>query len=248
MAEQRNANDPANEYERGYTGWKGWGVDAGFGTLSAGEADLFGRELREAERLTSVHDVLEVGFGNGAFLAYCRERGWNITGVELLPELRAAAKTQGFAAVADDEVDTLPEAGFDLVAAFDVFEHIFPEQSVDFLGSLARRLRPGGCIILRYPNADASVGNVFQHGDPTHVNAIGTLKLDYYAAQAGLDVAVYRGARRRGFRASPVHGIHRMTAGTLAALIGALKRAMYFPDLRVVLSTPNVITVLRPRR
>ena len=153
--------------------------------------------------------------------------------------------SRGFEVVADTEIDTLPQGAFDLVAAFDVFEHIAPHSSVDFLRSLARRLRADGRILLRYPNADSWLGNAFQYGDPTHVNAIGTLKLDFYAAQAGLEVVAYRGARRRGFRASPIHGLHRITAGAYSSVAGTLRRAIHFPDVRVVLSTSNVVAVLR---
>jgi SAM-dependent methyltransferase len=238
-------NEAADAYQHGYSDWKGWGTESVFATPDTGEADLFRRELREVVRSTTIHDVLEVGYGNGSFLAYCRDRGWNVTGAELLPELREAATHAGFPVVADDAVDTLPEESFDLVAAFDVFEHISPEHSIEFLRTLARRLRPGGHILLRYPNADSWLGNAFQHGDPTHVNAIGTLKLDFYAAQAGLDVVAYRGARRRGFRASAIHGVHRMTAGAYSTVAGALRRAIHFPGLRVVLSTSNVVAVLR---
>lgn len=239
-------SSPRDEDEQHYTAWKGWGLDAGFGAATRGDHDLFTRELRGIERRTPVRDVLEVGFGNGVFLGYCRSRGWQVTGVELLPELREAAIATGFPAVADDEIDTLPEHAFDLVAAFDVFEHIDPDVSVEFLRSLARRLRPGGFLLLRYPNADSALGNPFQNGDPTHVNAIGTLKLDFYAQQAGLAVVEYRGTRRRGFRTSFVHGIHRLTAAPLAIASGAIRRAIHFPDLRVVLSSGNVVAVLRP--
>lgn len=235
----------APDGEQPYTAWKGWGLEAGFGTVTAGDRDLFRRELRGIEKHTRIHDVLEIGYGNGTFLGYCRERGWAITGVELLPELRQAAAATGFRAVADDEIDTLPEGSFDLVAAFDVLEHIEPEDAIEFLLSLKRRLRPGGCLILRYPNADSALGNPFQYGDPTHVNAIGTLKLDFYAKQSGMKVVEYRGMRRRGFRTSAIHGVHRATAVPLAIAVGAIKRAIHFPDLRVVLSSGNVVTVLR---
>ncbi|MBN9139624.1 MAG: class I SAM-dependent methyltransferase [Micrococcales bacterium] len=236
---------PPDERDRHYTEWKGWGLDAGFAAVTPGDRDLFTRELRGIAKRVRIHDVLEIGYGNGTFLGYCRERGWNVTGVELLPELRDAATATGFAVVADDEVGSLPERAFDLVAAFDVFEHIDPSESVDFLRSIERRLRPGGFVILRYPNADSALGDPFQNGDPTHVNAIGTLKLDFYAQQAGLEVVEYRGTRRRGFRTSPIHGIHRLTAAPLAIAVGAIRRAIHFPDLRVVLSSGNVVAVLR---
>ena len=230
----------------GYADWKGWGGET-FGALTRGDADYFSREVRDVARNRPIRRVLEIGYGNGAFLNFCRGRGWQVTGVELLPELVQAATESGFDAVSNDQLDSLPDASFDAVFAFDVFEHIPPEASIDFLRSLRAKLRPGGAIMLRYPNADTWIGNPFQHGDVTHVNAIGALKMGYYCDTVGLDLVTLRATKRRGFAVSPVHGIHALTAGTLAKVVAGVQKAIYFPDLRVVLSSSSVICVLTPR-
>ncbi|MDR6904636.1 SAM-dependent methyltransferase [Agromyces sp. 3263] len=227
----------------GYLGWKGWGAD-GFGVLTRGDKDYFARETRDLGRLHPPASVLEIGYGNGAFLAFSRSVGWNVTGTELLPELVELARAAGYQAFRADELDTLPDGSFDLVAAFDVFEHVPPEASVAFLRSLSAKLAEGGVILLRFPNADSWIGNPFQHGDVTHVNAIGVLKLEFYAAEAGLSILRIRGARRRGFQTSVIHGLHAWTAGVIIKCIGAIAKALYFPDLPVVLSSSNVVTVL----
>ncbi|ANJ27671.1 class I SAM-dependent methyltransferase [Agromyces aureus] len=235
-------DDPAE----GYSDWKGWTADT-FGHLSRGDDDYYAREVRDATRRTSIGTVLEIGFGNGAFLAFCRSRGWDVTGVELLPELVEAAKAAGFAAYPSDRLDEVPDASFDAVFAFDVFEHIPPEASVEFLRTLKAKLRPGGVLVLRYPNVDTWIGNPFQFGDVTHVNAIGALKMGYYADTVGFDLVILRATKRRGFAVSPIHGVHALTAGVLAKIVAGVAKAVYFPDIRVVLSSSSVISILTPR-
>ena len=69
MSKSPATNDP-------YSQWKGWATDGSFGRLGRGDADYFTREIREAVGThRTVSDVLEVGFGDGVFLSYARERG-----------------------------------------------------------------------------------------------------------------------------------------------------------------------------
>ena len=178
-----SVSDPG-ETLSGYMGWKGWGA-RGFGVLERGDSDYFTRETRDAIDRGSAPKVLEVGFGNGTFLAHCRLMGWNVTGSELLPELVELATSAGYHAIAADRLHTLADASFDLIVAFDVFEHIPPEHSTAFLSQLASKLRKDGRILLRYPNADSWIGNPFQNGDVTHVNAIGALKTAVLRRRSG---------------------------------------------------------------
>lgn len=228
-----------------YSAWKGWDDTTRFGALGRGDAAYFARELRNVRR--PVHDVLEIGFGSGTFLAYCRTQGWNVTGTELSPEQVDAGRAAGFHVELASALPDLPDSSFDLVAAFDVLEHIPEADSVAFLSTLAAKTRVGGTILLRYPNADTWLGNVFQHGDPTHVSAIGYHKLQYLAERSGLDLVTYRSPARRGFRTSFIHGVHAATAGTIVKTVAALQKALYFPGVPLVLSSSNVVCVLSPR-
>ena len=226
----------------GYSSWKGWSGSR-FGVMGRGDDQYFRDELRGAEPPED-GTILEVGYGNGAFLAYARSRGWRVMGTELLPELIAEAREAGYDARSADDLSSIADGSVNLIAAFDVFEHIDPDSSVAFLTSLRDKLAAGGTIILRYPNADSWLGNPFQYGDPTHVNAIGWLKMTYYAQSAGLRIRSYRAVARRGFATSFVHGIHRLTAGTYIRVTSAIRRAIYLPAIPVVLSGSNIICVL----
>ncbi|MCU1441431.1 MAG: hypothetical protein JWP85_2428 [Rhodoglobus sp.] len=229
-----------------YSEWKGWTQPGVFGRPEPGDTAYYTRELRDVPR--PIGDVLEVGFGSGTFLAYCRAQGWRVTGTELSPEQVALARAAGFDARLADLIDELPDESFDLIAAFDVFEHIPERDSVTFLTVLASKLRPTGMILLRYPNADTWLSNPFQHGDPTHVAAIGYHKMQYFAANAGLEIRAYRAPTRRGFRTSLIHGLHLVTAGVLVKIIAGLQKVLYFPGVPLVLSTSNALCVLSPRR
>lgn len=236
-------SNEANQSDGAYVAWKGWG--AGFGALSRGDTQYFATELREVIRGGNVRRVLEVGYGNGVFLAYAKSQGWSVTGIELQPELVAMAIEAGFDARPAEEVESLPDAEYDLIVAFDVFEHIPPDMSIDYLRNLARKLNSAARIVLRFPNADSWIGNPFQNGDLTHVNAIGALKMGQYAVECGLEVESFRAETRRGFETSFLHGGYKYTAGVLAKLIGGVVKLIYFPTLPVVMSTPNVVCVLR---
>ena len=225
-----------------YTSWKGWAQED-FGVEGRGDRPYYQRELRELMGPTT-RQVLEIGFGNGSVLAFGRARGWEMTGTELQTDLVATAVQRGYDAHESGTVDTLPDSGFDGIIALDVFEHIPPDDSIEFLSVLRRKLRPGGHIVLRFPNADSWLGNAFQNGDPTHVNAIGMVKMTYYARSAGLRIDSFRAAARRGFATSAIHGLHSLTAGNYLKLSAAVSRALHFPALPVVLSTSDVVCAL----
>ncbi len=150
------SNDDSNPASSAYSEWKGWSTRAEFGARMRGDDAYFSRELREVRsQVGQVGDVLEIGFGDGKFLSYARSRGWRVSGTELLPEQVVAARGAGFVVHAATEISGLDDASFDVVAAFDVLEHIPESDAVDFLSSLSSKLRPGGAMILRYPNADS---------------------------------------------------------------------------------------------
>ncbi|MDO7882556.1 class I SAM-dependent methyltransferase [Salinibacterium soli] len=232
-----------------YSRWKGWGSTHRFGQFTAGDADYYRRELRTATAIgRPVADVLEVGFGDGAFLGYGRSQGWRMTGTELSSVQVAAGLEAGFDVHPSTALDSFAESSFDLIVLFDVLEHLEQDTIVDFLSQLRSLLRPDGRMLLRYPNVDTWLGNALQYGDPTHVTQIGYYKMTYFAEAAGLEVLRYRGPVRRGFRTSIVHGLHRLTAGPLIAVSAAFVKALYYPGTPIVLTSVNSVCTVGVRR
>ncbi|HEU5294612.1 MAG TPA: class I SAM-dependent methyltransferase [Burkholderiaceae bacterium] len=169
-----------------YAQWKGW-EESGFGRFSECEARYYRWHVNRAIAGGAPRRVLEIGFGNGSFLGYGRTRGWEMTGIEISPELRARAERAGFSVAAD--IDSLAgQAPFDLLVLFDVLEHVEADQLIAFMHKLRALITTDGVILLRVPNGDSPFGGRHQHGDLTHRVMIGEIMLQQVAAACDLRV------------------------------------------------------------
>ena len=232
-------------YGSGYLDWKSWGDDD-FGVLSRSTEKYYEAELKRA----GLHgkgdlDVLEVGFGNGDFMTFCRRRGWTITGTEINPGLVEAGKAAGFDARIASDLDGMDAASFDLVVTIDVLEHIPPEGAILFLQSLLRVLRPGGSLVAHFPNADSPFGLYNQNGDATHVNAIGSGKARYYAQAAGADLVFLHGEARPIPAGSIVHTVQRLISLPFRGIANALARFIFLPGTNIDFSATALTMILR---
>jgi len=135
-----SATSAADAYAR----WKSW----------AGED--FGQPMRRAcayfnllwrRFLCQQHGslrVLEIGFGNGQFLGWCRQHGLTVRGIETNDLLTARAQEAGFDcahSLADlgdlGDPAALSDTRFDVIVLFDVLEHLPTDAITDFLRKLA---------------------------------------------------------------------------------------------------------------
>ena len=110
-------------------------------------ADLIAREIP----LPADARILEIGCGTGHNLEMLRDFG-RVDGIEIDAAARAVASRRLGHAIGDAPLPDLPgvpERAYDLVAILDVLEHV--EADVAALGSIARRLRPGGRILVTVP-------------------------------------------------------------------------------------------------
>jgi 2-polyprenyl-6-hydroxyphenyl methylase/3-demethylubiquinone-9 3-methyltransferase len=115
-------------------------------------------QLDECERIPLTgKSALDVGCGAGLLAEPLARLGAAVTAIDAAPELIAVAREhaarQGLAidyrAAAVEDV-----AGrFDLITALEVIEHVADPQA--FVEALARRLAPGGLLILSTPNRTA---------------------------------------------------------------------------------------------
>jgi len=98
-------------------------------------------------------EILEIGTGTGLLLHTLIDRGCRARGVELRAELIAEAQ-RWFGPLPIQQVAGValpfPDASFDAVMSFDVFEHI-PDSDAH-LREVSRVLRPGGTYLIQTPN------------------------------------------------------------------------------------------------
>jgi SAM-dependent methyltransferase len=233
-------NDSADRY----LDWKDW-HDESFGTCAPLLAEYFAAETGISAR--PGRRVLEIGFGNGAFIGWARSIGIEVFGVELSPTLVARARAllgEDRAFVAPDDPGLTKLAGtFSNVVAFDVLEHIPQEHMVEFFRQICTLLAADGRLTVRFPNGDSPFGRIYQHGDPTHVTTLGAEKLRYFAREAGLAVTIIRAPRL------PLAGntlARSFKRGLLAVGRAIVERAvglLYFGGRTIPLD-PNYVAVL----
>ncbi|RJF83130.1 class I SAM-dependent methyltransferase [Sphingomonas cavernae] len=151
-------------YEK-YHSWKGWDV----GT-AARDAEIALREVRRAGG-QAPSELLEIGYGDGAFLRRAAARGFRCSGVELDDSLCPELCASGIDARAGS-ISQFGDGQFDLVVAFDVFEHMEMAELLDVLKMTQRKMKYGGLLIARFPNMASPFGVINQYGDVTHCTTL----------------------------------------------------------------------------
>lgn len=226
--------------DQDYIEWKGWQAEA-FGEFSPGDDRYFSwHAARALGARPGPLRILEIGFGNGRFIGWARARGHQVEGVEINRELVAQARRAGVRA--ETGIEALDAtARFDLIAAFDVIEHILQDRLQVFLTELAARLADGGRILLRFPNGESPLGRMWQYGDLTHLTVLSLGRIEQLCALCDLRVV----ASGELLPWTAWHGRKKVRAGVRQALRAGLEHAigrLYF-DHRVRFA-PNEIVVL----
>ncbi len=104
----------------------------------------------------SAGQLLEIGCGEGDFLAVAEGAGWRVTGVEYSPAACEKARRQlknGEVFCGELSQAKFPDARFDLCVISDVLEHV--RAPLDFLREIHRLLKPGGVLFVATPSLDS---------------------------------------------------------------------------------------------
>jgi SAM-dependent methyltransferase len=102
-------------------------------------------------RLPRTGLALELGSGTGWMLRALRARGWRAVGSERTVAAAAAARNAAGVPVFVGDLDAIHDAPvLDLVIMFHVLEHLADPLAA--LRAVARRVKPGGTLILGIPN------------------------------------------------------------------------------------------------
>ncbi|MBC8104807.1 MAG: class I SAM-dependent methyltransferase [Cytophagales bacterium] len=122
---------------------------------------LAARAAASLNRPVSESRTLDVGCGDGRFLAAMIALGGQAEGLETDPVAAALARrrTGGQIHEAPLEQASLPGASFDLVSLLHVLEHV-PDPRVTLIEA-KRLLKPGGTLLLALPNAGSLEASVF---------------------------------------------------------------------------------------
>jgi len=103
-------------------------------------------------KIKSTGRLLEIGCSAGHFLNVARKMGYDVTGIEMDKRTAQYAKEHYGLEVKTAPLEdvNLPEAYFDLVVFFDVFEHL--RDPIVSLEKIFKALIPNGYVIIKVPN------------------------------------------------------------------------------------------------
>lgn len=222
-----------------YAQWKQWG---GAFAPRDKEARYLSAELQGIP--LQGRDVLEIGFGNGGFLAWARSQGAQVAGIEINDAMLEAARRHGFEASGASLVELAErDRRYDLIVAFDVLEHWDATELLQNLGSIRRLLRDGGVFLARFPNGQSPYGRVFQHGDFSHKSTLSSYKIEYLATATNMQVVRIANACRVGAHTDPLSQLRQhWLAWRRRRIERKLARLYGLPRLPL---DPNLVAVLR---
>jgi len=141
--------------------------DAGFEKIekaaflrAKGEVRTDTGSAKDAGRAASAPSVLDVGCATGALIAYLRDRGWRVAGVEISPGADYAQKERGLDVrnIPLEEIK-FPDESFDVILASHLVEHLNDPRS--FFTELRRILKKDGHIFITTPNINGFQAKLF---------------------------------------------------------------------------------------
>jgi demethylmenaquinone methyltransferase/2-methoxy-6-polyprenyl-1,4-benzoquinol methylase len=131
--------------------------DAGMRVITLGRVDRLRTALADAAAAAPGAHVLEIGCGTGALTAQLLDRGARITAIDQNPELLEQARERLRDVPAErveliertaSEIDALPEAGFDAVAASLSLSEMSRGERRFVLEQARKRLAKGGVLVI----------------------------------------------------------------------------------------------------
>jgi SAM-dependent methyltransferase len=139
--------------------------------------------------------LLDYGCGGGFFLCEAKKCGWDTYGLEPLPGHAVHARAKyGVRVITDTlRLDTCAPNFFDVITAFQVFEHL-PDPDCE-LNKLSRIIKPGGIILIEVPNIDTwsvnLLGKRHRHFVQDHLNFFSPKTLSKLLEKNGFQVIKY---------------------------------------------------------
>lgn len=151
--------------------------------------------------------ALDVAAGSGYIAEALARQGWEVSAVEISPELAEQARARGIpdVRVHDLAAGPLPfeDGAFGAVFAGEIIEHLVDTDG--FLSELGRVLAPGGVLVLTTPNLASFENRVrlalgryprwveYRLGGEGHVRAYTPRALRFHLAQHGFETECVRG-------------------------------------------------------
>ena len=150
---------------------------------------FYGRRAAVARRHhAQLKRLLDVGCGDGGFLAHMASGGVEVEGFE--PSAAGAARARHQVGLVYDDLDAVTGT-FDVITAWQVLEHVVEPRP--FLRRLRNLLAPGGVVVLSVPHIESLEGQLggdawFHLDVPRHLHHFSRASLRQLVSTNGFDV------------------------------------------------------------
>jgi SAM-dependent methyltransferase len=124
----------------------------------------FTRRLEQIGKYQQPGKVLDIGCGPGFFLEAAQAKGYDVYGLDPSEYIVNVAREKFGDQIRQGVIDTAdyPAESFDLVGAFDTFEHIY--RPLEWLEHVRRVLKPGGLLALTTPDPASLLAKISGRG------------------------------------------------------------------------------------
>jgi len=142
-------------------------------------------------------EIIDIGSGRGEWLELLKDNSIDAIGVDLNRLMVNEAKRYGLNVLCQDALKYLQskeENSIAVLTGFHIVEHLEFEVLISLFDEVFRLLKKGGMIIFETPNPEnLMVGSCSFYTDPTHINPIPPITLQFLAENRGFsDVKIHR--------------------------------------------------------
>ncbi|HTF05593.1 MAG TPA: class I SAM-dependent methyltransferase, partial [Bacteroidia bacterium] len=109
--------------------------------------------LEQFEPYRRTNRMLDIGCGDGHFLATAKSKGWEVFGTEFTDEAVSIGHAKGIEMRKGKIQDWTDRGDFDVITSFEVLEHI--NDGIEHVSTIKKLLRNGGLFYFTTPNFDA---------------------------------------------------------------------------------------------
>jgi O-antigen chain-terminating methyltransferase len=133
--------------------------------------------------------VLDIGFGRGEFLELLGELGIDAWGIEVEQQFVEHGRSLGLRVETGTAVESLRELDDESlggIAMMQVIEHLSPQHVLEFVRLAARKVRPGGRVVVETvnPTSLTTYARAFWI-DPDHIRPVHPALLEFLFEEAG---------------------------------------------------------------
>ncbi|MDQ3110719.1 MAG: class I SAM-dependent methyltransferase [Bacteroidota bacterium] len=150
--------------------------------------------LDQFEPFRKLNRILDIGCGDGHFLAVAKKKGWNVSGTEYTDEAVRVSRSKGIE-IHQGSIQDYAADQFDVITSFEVLEHI--NDGKEHSRKIASLLRDGGLFYFTTPNFNSfsrkwlgGKWNVIEY--PEH--------LTYYTVRTITKLLISAGFERKSMR------------------------------------------------